>query len=159
MLINQKDYSGKKTKEFKSPADEGGHKKPWFRWIRSSGCHLVLALIIPEEITSSTEVQPFQMNFEYLQENCTASLDNLFHFWKNMVNSFFLMLSRNFPFFNWCLLHFPCLCVSENGPALPTKLVLGPCKTISSQGAHAKLPQALLAQSMPQFPAILAVSY
>lgn len=48
-----------------------------------------------------------------------TSLDKLFHLLKNLVNSFFLMLSWNFPFCGQCLLPLSfSLCVSEKGPAL-----------------------------------------
>lgn len=143
-------------------------KKTWFGWIKTSGCHQVIYLTIPfpEESRSSTEVQHFQMSFEYLQEWKLHNFSGQsFPPLKNPYDLLFPYVELEFPFLQQmsAALSFS-LCVSEKGPALSVftvsaKLVLGPCKTISSQAAHAKIPQAVLAHGMPQFPAILVASY
>lgn len=88
-------------------------KKTWFRWIRTSGCHLVLSLIIsfPEESRTSTEFSLSRWVSSISKNGLHNFSRQFFHLLKNLVISFFLMLNWNFPFCNRCLLHFPSLWV------------------------------------------------
>lgn len=86
-------------------------------WVSS-----ILSLIIsfPEESRTSTEVQPFQMSFEYLQEWKLHNFSGQsFPSLKNPCELLFSYVELEFPFLQLmsASLSFS-LCVSEKGPAL-----------------------------------------